>query len=78
VYTALCFVSLSYVYFCVGEVTGRTMEEIGGYFRQVGFHSKYIFASGKSINCGNEGYTSKEVAGSTQACGACSSKQGGG
>ncbi|OBT54296.1 hypothetical protein VE04_05318 [Pseudogymnoascus sp. 24MN13] len=32
VYTGLCFVSLSYVYFCVGEVTGRTMEEINGFF----------------------------------------------
>jgi SP family sugar:H+ symporter-like MFS transporter len=35
VYTALCFITLSYVYFCVGEVTGRTMEEIDGFFRQV-------------------------------------------
>jgi MFS transporter, SP family, sugar:H+ symporter len=34
VYTALCFVTLSYVYFCVGEVTERTMEEIDGFFRQ--------------------------------------------
>lgn len=33
VYTGLCFVSLSYVYFCVGEVTGRSMEEINGFFR---------------------------------------------
>lgn len=32
VYTGLCFVSLSYVYFCVGETTGRTMEEINGFF----------------------------------------------
>ncbi|THY25308.1 hypothetical protein D6D01_05116 [Aureobasidium pullulans] len=32
IYTGLCFVSLSYVYFCVGEVTGRTMEEIEGFF----------------------------------------------
>jgi SP family sugar:H+ symporter-like MFS transporter len=32
VYTALCLVSLSYVYFCVGEVTGRSMEEINGFF----------------------------------------------
>jgi hypothetical protein len=35
VYTGLCFVSLSYVYFCVGEVTGRTMEEINGFFADV-------------------------------------------
>lgn len=35
VYTGLCFVSLSYVYFCVGEVTGRTMEEINGFFAEV-------------------------------------------
>ncbi|KFY91625.1 hypothetical protein V500_04567 [Pseudogymnoascus sp. VKM F-4518 (FW-2643)] len=34
VYTGLCFVSLSYVYFCVGEVTGRTMEEINGFFAE--------------------------------------------
>ncbi|KAF5555418.1 HXT2-hexose facilitator of moderately low affinity for glucose [Fusarium phyllophilum] len=33
VYTGLCFVTLSYVYFCVGEVTGRSMEEINGFFR---------------------------------------------
>lgn len=33
VYTGLCFVSWAYVYFCVGEVTGRTMEEIDGFFR---------------------------------------------
>ncbi|KIV84872.1 hypothetical protein PV11_00624 [Exophiala sideris] len=32
IYTGLCFVSLAYVYFCVGEVTGRTMEEINGFF----------------------------------------------
>lgn len=32
VYTGLCFVSLAYVYFCVGETTGRTMEEINGFF----------------------------------------------
>jgi hypothetical protein len=35
VYTALCFVTLLFVYFCVGEVPGRTMEEIDGLFRQV-------------------------------------------
>lgn len=35
IYTGLCFVSLSYVYFCVGEVTGRTMEEIEGFFANV-------------------------------------------
>jgi SP family sugar:H+ symporter-like MFS transporter len=33
VYTGLCFVTWAYVYFCVGEVTGRTMEEIDGFFR---------------------------------------------
>ncbi|KAI5803184.1 general substrate transporter [Geopyxis carbonaria] len=32
VYTGLCFVSLAYVYFCVGEVTGRSMEEINDFF----------------------------------------------
>ncbi|KAG9962516.1 hypothetical protein KCU61_g4621, partial [Aureobasidium melanogenum] len=32
IYTGLCFVTLSYVYFCVGEVTGRTMEEIESFF----------------------------------------------
>lgn len=32
VYTGLCFVSLAYVYFCVGEVTGRSMEDISGFF----------------------------------------------
>ncbi|KUJ13225.1 general substrate transporter [Mollisia scopiformis] len=32
VYTGLCFISLSYVYFGVGEVTGRTIEEINGFF----------------------------------------------
>ncbi|CZR58289.1 related to HXT2-Hexose facilitator of moderately low affinity for glucose [Phialocephala subalpina] len=32
VYTGLCFISLSYVYFCVGEGTGRTIEEINGFF----------------------------------------------
>ncbi|KAK8156098.1 hypothetical protein BKA80DRAFT_312510 [Phyllosticta citrichinensis] len=32
VYTGLCFITLAYVYFCVGEVTGRTMEEINGFF----------------------------------------------
>lgn len=35
VYTGLCFVSLSYFYFCVGEATGRTMEEINGFFAEV-------------------------------------------
>lgn len=34
VYTGLCFVSWAYVYFCVGEVTGRSMEEIDGFFRE--------------------------------------------
>lgn len=33
VYTGLCFITWAYVYFCVGEVTGRTMEEINGFFR---------------------------------------------
>ncbi|KAF5025096.1 hypothetical protein F66182_2797 [Fusarium sp. NRRL 66182] len=33
VYTGLCFVTLAYVYFCVGEVTGRSIEEINGFFR---------------------------------------------
>ncbi|KAM0354286.1 hypothetical protein ACHAPU_001330 [Fusarium lateritium] len=33
VYTGLCFVTLSYVYFCVGEVNGRSIEEINGFFR---------------------------------------------
>jgi SP family sugar:H+ symporter-like MFS transporter len=33
VYTGLCFVTLAYVWFCVGEVTGRSMEEIEGFFR---------------------------------------------
>ncbi|BFZ63985.1 hypothetical protein YB2330_005123 [Saitoella coloradoensis] len=32
IYTALCFVSLTYVWFCVGEVTGRSMEEIERFF----------------------------------------------
>lgn len=33
VYTGLSFITMAYVYFCVGEVTGRTMEEINGFFR---------------------------------------------
>ncbi|KAF2645508.1 general substrate transporter [Massarina eburnea CBS 473.64] len=33
VYTGLCFITLAYVWFCVGEVTGRSMEEIEGFFR---------------------------------------------
>lgn len=33
VYTGLCLFTWAYVYFCVGEVTGRTMEEINGFFR---------------------------------------------
>lgn len=32
-YTGLCFITLAYVWFCVGEVTGRSMEEIEGFFR---------------------------------------------
>lgn len=35
IYTGLCFVTFSYVYFCVGEVTGRTMEEIESFFANV-------------------------------------------
>lgn len=31
-YTGLCVITLAYVYFCVGEVTGRTMEEINWFF----------------------------------------------
>ncbi|KXT09458.1 hypothetical protein AC579_8670 [Pseudocercospora musae] len=34
VYTGLCCVTLSYVYFCVGEVTGRSMEDIEYFFAQ--------------------------------------------
>lgn len=33
VYTGLCLVTWAYVYFCVGEVTGRSFEEIDGFFR---------------------------------------------
>lgn len=33
VYTGLCVITWTYVYFCVGEVEGRTMEEIDGFFR---------------------------------------------
>ncbi|KAF2817663.1 uncharacterized protein BDZ99DRAFT_513893 [Mytilinidion resinicola] len=32
IYIGLYFVSLAYVWFCVSEVTGRTMEEINGFF----------------------------------------------
>lgn len=32
VYTGLCVISFAYVYFCVGEVTGRSMEEINWFF----------------------------------------------
>lgn len=35
VFTGLCYISLAYVYFCVGEVTGRSMEEIEGFFQNV-------------------------------------------
>jgi hypothetical protein len=35
VFTGLCCISLAYVYFCVGEVTGRSMEEIEGFFQNV-------------------------------------------
>ncbi|KAJ4364150.1 hypothetical protein N0V83_009605 [Neocucurbitaria cava] len=34
VYTGLCFITLAYVWFCVGEVTGRSMEEIEWFFRE--------------------------------------------
>lgn len=33
VYTGLCCITMTYVWFCVGEVTGRSMEEIEGFFR---------------------------------------------
>lgn len=33
VYTGLCVITWAYVYFCVGEVTGRSMEDINGFFR---------------------------------------------
>jgi MFS transporter, SP family, sugar:H+ symporter len=33
VYTGLCVITWSYVYFCVGEVHGRSFEEIDGFFR---------------------------------------------
>jgi len=36
IYTGTCLISLAYVYFCVGEVTGRSMEEIEGFFQEVG------------------------------------------
>lgn len=32
VYTGLCCISMAYVWFCVGETKGRTMEEINGFF----------------------------------------------
>ncbi|KAB8206451.1 general substrate transporter [Aspergillus parasiticus] len=32
VYTGLCVITFVYVYFCVGEVTGRSMEEINWFF----------------------------------------------
>ena len=32
VYTGLCVITFAYVYFCVGEVTGRSMEEINWFF----------------------------------------------
>lgn len=35
VYTGLCSISLAYAYFCVGEVSGRSMEEIEGFFQNV-------------------------------------------
>lgn len=33
VYTGLCIVTWLYVFFCVGEVQGRSFEEIDGFFR---------------------------------------------
>lgn len=33
VYTGLCFITWLYVWFCVGEVHGRSIEEINGFFR---------------------------------------------
>lgn len=33
VYTGLCLIIWAYVCFCVGEVTGRSIEEINGCFR---------------------------------------------
>ncbi|KAH9996749.1 general substrate transporter [Xylariaceae sp. FL0662B] len=33
VYTGLCLITWAYVYFCVGEVHGRSFEEIDGFFR---------------------------------------------
>ncbi|KAI1076690.1 general substrate transporter [Whalleya microplaca] len=33
VYTGLCLITWAYVYFCVGEVNGRSFEEIDGFFR---------------------------------------------
>lgn len=42
IYTGLCFVSLAYVYFCVGEVTGRSMEEIEGFFANVRFFASAL------------------------------------
>ncbi|RJE19642.1 Sugar and other transporter [Aspergillus sclerotialis] len=33
VYTGLCLITWAYVYFCVGEVDGRSIEEINGFFR---------------------------------------------
>ncbi|KAB8076145.1 hypothetical protein BDV29DRAFT_200400 [Aspergillus leporis] len=32
VYTGLCVISFAYFYFCVGEVSGRSMEEINRFF----------------------------------------------
>lgn len=33
VYTGLCCITWAYVWFCVGEVHGRSIEEIDGFFR---------------------------------------------
>ena len=41
VYTGLCMYTVGYAFFCVGEVNGRTIEEIEGFFRDV----RSIFAS---------------------------------
>lgn len=35
VYTGLCIYTVGYAYLCVGEVRGRTIEEIEGFFRDV-------------------------------------------
>jgi hypothetical protein len=44
--TGLCFITPSFAYFCVGEVTRTTTEEIGGLFRQVCLKSGWSMFSG--------------------------------